>query len=371
MLSPEQLFSPQHKEFLLLTQIYALTEKYCSQAPLRKNGEKAFLHPLNVALNLRRAQIPDEIVLCIGLLHDVVEDHIDTLREERKKELSSEELELLEEFRQRAFAHLEEELASFCTPQQSALISGGVRLVTRRRTETYYSYIKWIFSSPDTFLKEAAIQAKLADRIHNVLCIAHFNEEVRIHECFKNIFMLNNVKKYLLDMYGTAALYKKPSSPMERLFTQCCKATYDAFLTICTLAQQKGIEKTLTLLQLALMKFAFEMQGMWEVTQLNVHEVHPLRLYQGVVRKYDLRLRHQHELFQQIKNDEFLYCKNFFAEHAFSDEQLQAVLDYKDAYGLKEVVARLLYLPEYVLSGFLVSELTPQGELSSGEQTEL
>ena len=233
-------------------------------------------------------------------------------------------------------------------------------IFTRRRSETYYTYIAGIFSCPERKLKEVALQAKLADRIHNVLCIAHFTEETRIHECFKNIFMLNNVKKYLLDVHGKDFLSKKNN--VERLFTQCCKATYDAFVTICALAEGKGIQSVVTMLQLALMKFAFEMGGMWEVTQLNKNETHPLRLYQGVVRKYDLRLRNQREKFTVMKNDELNYCRKFFADHHFTDEQLQAILDYKDAYGLKEAIGRLLYDAEYVVSGFLVNELVVEKE---------
>ena len=354
LLKPEQLLSEKKTFFSLFSRIYQLTQKHCQEAPLRKNGEISFIHPMNVVLNLIRAGVTDEITLGVGFLHDVVEDRVDAYKEmhaERKQ---------LEIYRQEAFAELEKELSAYCAPQQGKEMIEALRLVTRRRSDTYYTYIAGIFSCPDQRLKEIAIQAKLADRIHNVLCIAHFTEETRIHECFKNIFMLNNVKKYLLDTQGKDFLSKKNS--LERLFTQCCKATYDAFVTICTLAEKKGIESVITMLQLALMKFAFEMGGMWEVTQLNKNETHPLRLYQNVVRKYDLRLRHEQEKFTAMKNDELIYCRKFFAEYNFTDEQLQAIIDYKDAYGLKEAVGRLLYKPRYVLSGFLVDELVVEKE---------
>ncbi|MBI2666467.1 hypothetical protein HYX13_02550, partial [Candidatus Woesearchaeota archaeon] len=355
LLRPEQLLSEKNKSFSLFSYVYQLTQKHCQETPLRKNGEISFIHPMNVVLNLIRAGVTDEVTFCVGFLHDVVEDRVDTYKDTNligENEAGRKKLEL---YRQEAFDELKKELLVWCNSQQCEEIIEAVRLVTRRRSETYYTYIAGMFSCTNKRAKEIALQAKLADRIHNVLCIAHFTEENRIHECFKNIFMLNNVKKYLLDTQGKAFLSKK--NPLERLFTQCCKATYDAFFTICALTEKKGIQPIVPMLQLALMKFAFEMKGLWEVTKLNRNEPHPLRLYQSVVRKYDLRLRHEKEKFNAMKHDELTYCKKFFAEYHFTDEQLQAIIDYKDAYGLKEAVGRLLYKPEYVLSGFLTTEL--------------
>ena len=51
------------------------------------------------------------------------------------------------------------------------------------------------------------------------------------------------------------------------------------------------------------------------------------------------------------------YCKKFFADFNFNDNQLDAIIGYKDAYALKEVVARLLYKSNYLISGFGCSEL--------------
>ena len=82
-----------------------------------------------------------------------------------------------------------------------------------------------------------------------------------------------------------------------------------------------------------------------------------MRLYHQVVRKYDARLRHRWQEFKQIREDEFAYCKLFFGDFSFSDEQIQAILDYKAAYSLKEVIAMLLYVKEFVVGRFEYSNL--------------
>jgi len=86
-------------------------------------------------------------------------------------------------------------------------------------------------------------------------------------------------------------------------------------------------------------------------------------LYQGVVRKYDARLHHEWEKFYSLKRAEMTYCRHFFSDYGFDKEQLQAILDYKDAFSLKEVVAYLLYKTDYVVSGFLCSELSQKGRI--------
>ena len=79
------------------------------------------------------------------------------------------------------------------------------------------------------------------------------------------------------------------------------------------------------------------MEGLWEVTALNTEVRHPFRLFQGVVRKYDARLRHEGKKYTTIVKNEQKYCRKFFAGHRFKEKQIRAILDYKDAYSLKEV----------------------------------
>jgi hypothetical protein len=62
---------------------------------------------------------------------------------------------------------------------------------------------------------------------------------------------------------------------------------------------------------------------------------------------------------------EYDYCKKFFPDYNFTEEQIRAIIDYKDSYSLKEVIAYLLYLPDYIVKGFLSSELTVKGRISN------
>jgi len=122
------------------------------------------------------------------------------------------------------------------------------------------------------------------------------------------------------------------------------------------MAYHKRIGETKTILQLAFKKFALEKSGAKMVTGFN-KEAHPMRLFGGIIRKYDYRLHHQWKLFDKVKESEIRYCKKFFADFKFTPSQIQAILDYKDAYALKEAIAFLLYVPKYVISGFLHSDL--------------
>ncbi|MBI2627551.1 hypothetical protein HYW72_01325 [Candidatus Nomurabacteria bacterium] len=126
---------------------------------------------------------------------------------------------------------------------------------------------------------------------------------------------------------------------------------------------KKGIGETKSMMQLAFKKFALEKAGMWEVTKVDTEETHLMRLFQGVVRKYDARLHHEWEKFEAMKEAEYDYCRKFFADFNFTEEQIKALVDYKDSYSLKEVIAYLLYLPDYVVHRFLSSELTEDARI--------
>ena len=143
----------------------------------------------------------------------------------------------------------------------------------------------------------------------------------------------------------------------EKLFKKCAKATYDAFLSVTRSALKLGIEGSESMLQLAFKKYAWEKAGWWSITHTDLKETHPLRLYQGIVNKYDVRLHQEWKQFDKLKQQEKEYCRKFFSDLKYNEEQLQAVINYKDAYAFKEIVARLIYKPNYVLSGFTCSEL--------------
>ena len=102
---------------------------------------------------------------------------------------------------------------------------------------------------------------------------------------------------------------------------------------------------------------------MWEVTKADSEEIHPLRLFQGIIRKYDALLLGDKKQFKEQMDYEKIYCGNFFAEYNFMEEQLQAILDYKDAYAMKEMVAKLLYDPDYMMHGFLLTEMSKEAKI--------
>ncbi|MEK6901282.1 MAG: hypothetical protein AABX37_02995, partial [Nanoarchaeota archaeon] len=268
-----------------------------------------------------------------------------------------------------AFAFLEQDLLQFCqqkkiNPSVVQEIIAVTQLLTKHKRHFYYAYLSKIFTCKEENIKEQAIQIKLADRTHNILSIECFNEEDRLYQCFKNFFILNNSKKFLLDKYGSDVFVKEEINATERLFNKCAKATYDAFLTICHLTEKKGIGDVRSMIQLAFKKFAYEKAGLGSVTNVDWKERHPLWLFQGIIRKYDARLHRELKPFQQQKEKEMKYCAVFFADYHFTKEQLQAVLDYKDAYALKEATARILYLPNYYITRFLCSDLTEEGRIA-------
>ena len=57
-------------------------------------------------------------------------------------------------------------------------------------------------------------------------------------------------------------------------------------------------------------------------------------------------------LYKKRKVNEVTYCKKFFKDYKFSEAEIRAIIDYKDAYALREIVTYLLYKPNYVISGF-------------------
>ena len=156
----------------------------------------------------------------------------------------------------------------------------------------------------------------------------------------------------MLLKYGERVIDYREKLPTDFLFKKCAKATFDAFLTICHKSHAKGMSTVKGLLQLAFKKFALEYDAVRGVTEVDREEYHPMKLYQGVIRKYDARLYHEWKRFDQMRDDEREYCKKFFADYKFTDEQIEAVIDYKDAYSLKEVVSYLLYIPDYFIAGF-------------------
>ncbi len=348
----------------LFSYLLEKSESLYSQLPQRKDGQEAFIHPLNVVLALRDAKISDEITLCVGLLHDYVEEIVDLYRDEHNLDEDGKDIEKLDRYETEVFAGLEKDLVKHTDKTTAKNTIEALKLLTRHKRDFYYRSISNMFQHSHERVKEIAIQVKLADRMHNILSIECFSEEKRNYQCFKNLFILNNAKKYLLENPSRISDSREMPST-QLLFKRCAKATYDAYQRLCYLMMKKGIGDTKSMLQLAFKKFALEKEGVWEVTKVDPEETHLMRLFQGVVRKYDARLHHEWEKFESLKEAEYDYCRKFFADFNFSEEQIKAIVDYKDAYALKEVVAYLLYLPNYVIHRFISSELTEDARICS------
>ena len=348
----------------LFSYLLSKTEELYAQLPKRKDGQEALLHPLNVVSALRDAKINDQVTLSVGLLHDYVEEVVDVYRDELGLDEDGSDIEKLDQYEEDVFVKLEQDLLQHAPPDAVKTIISALKLLTRHKRDFYYRSISNIFNHNDEKLKEIAIQVKLADRTHNILSIENFSEENRNYQCFKNLFILNNTKKYLLEN-PTRMSFSREMPSTQLLFKRCAKATYDAYQMLCYLSMKKGIGQTKSMMQLAFKKFALEKAGMWEVTTVNPEETHLMRLFQGIVRKYDARLHHEWEKFESLKEAEYDYCRKFFADFKFTEKQIKALVDYKDAYSLKEVIAYLLYLPDYLVHRFLSSELTEDAWICS------
>ncbi|MBS3120802.1 hypothetical protein J4420_03735 [Candidatus Woesearchaeota archaeon] len=365
IITPEELLLSSHYVYGLFDYLYQKTRTLYEHLPLRRNGERPFIHPLNVAWGLQKAGVQDGLTYCVALLHDFVEEIVDSYKDEKNVPEDNTGIALLDKYEETVFSNLEGDLSRYC--QQNGMeqsygekIVATVRLLTRHKRHFYYQSISQIFDCQHEELREKAIAVKLADRSHNILSIEKFSEEVRIYECFKNLFILNNVKEYLLTKNWSE---KSELLPIEKLFKKCAKATYDAFLTTGHLSRAKGIAPVTPLIQLALKKYEFERSGFSCVTEMEEDETHPVRLFQGIIRKYDACLHDEYDTFLDKTEEERKYCRNFFYDFNLTPEQVQAVIDYKDAYALKEVVACLLYQPKYVLQLFLCSALTKEGRI--------
>lgn len=363
----EELTDPKRKLAPLFSYIYNKIKEVYKGLPKRKDGQDPFVHPLNVVWDLKKAQVEDDITLCAALLHDFVEEKIDLHKVKNKIKEDKEGIQLLDKHELEVFRSLENELEQFCEENSLDLkfveeIITILKLLTRHKKHYYYRSISNIFRCKDEQIKAKAIQIKLADRIHNVQSLESFDEQEKIYQCFKNIFILNNTKKYLRERFGERTDPNKKIYSTDRLFVKCCKATFDTFLNVCrNCLYDKEVYEVSSMLQLAFRKFAHEWGGLWKITATGKKGAHPIWLYHEIVKKYDARLHQERNRFEKIKKEEKAYCKKFFADYNFNEKQLQAIINYKDAYALKEVVARLLYKPNYIIPGFGCSELCCRG----------
>jgi len=362
----EEFTNKTEKLSTLLIYLYNKTKNEYKNFPIRKDGTNPFIHPLNLAWDLKKAKVEDAITLIVALIHDLVEEKVDVYQEKNKIVEDEAGVKLLDEYELQLFNELESEIVEFCNSKRIEVevvkeMIELLKLLTRHKRHFYYRSISAIFTCKDELLKEKAIQVKLADRIHNNQSLDSFCFQGKIYQCFKNLFIINNTKKYLIDKYGENDDHNEGIHPTEKLFKKCCKLTYDAFLNVCNLCLNSGAKEVESMLQLAFRKFVHEEHGLWNVTKVDKEEAHPMRLYRGIVRKYDARLHLEFDRYEKMKDYEMNFCKKFFSDFNFSEEKLKSILCYKDAYALKEVISRMLYKPNFVIAGFGCSELCSRG----------
>ena len=362
---PSELLEKNDSFFKLFEHLYHKTEQLYDKMPKRKNGDSSFLHPLNAIWALKDAKIKNSKILCCALIHDLVEEMVDI----HKKEANQTNIKILDEFENQTFKDLNQELSQFCKNHNIGQehvdeIIETTRLLTRHKRDFYLKSMSYIFTYPNQKIKEMAIIVKLADRTHNILTLDSFDNQRKIYACFKNLFILNNVKDYIIKKHGNhMATSTTDFFPIELLFKRCAKATYQAFLEICNHTSISSTYNIKTMLQLAFKKFAIEQEGASKVTKLDSNEMHLMRLYQNVVRKYEARLHHEWDQFEQFINDEITFTNKFFYTQDFTNQELKSIISYKDAYSLKEIIANLLYIPDYVIERFLCFDLTKTGRL--------
>lgn len=350
----------------LLLCLFKKIENEYGNFPRRKNGEDPFLHPLNTVYYLVKAKVDDQITLCAALIHDYVEEQIDLYKREKNISLDQAGIKILDQYEVELFERLEKNLKSFCQREAVTLtvakkIVDVTKLLTRHKKHLYYRSISEIFNCKNEKTKERAIQIKLADRMHNIQTLSRYNEEGQMYQCFKNLFILNNTKRYLLEIWEKKK--KRDVFSTQIIFKKCCKATYEAFLEICHRSLMHEVGRIKTMLHLAFKKFASEYGGLWAVTTVNIDETHLMRLFQGIIRKYDARLHLEFDRYKKMEQEEIDFCRKFFADFHFSRAELQSLIYYKDAYALKEVIARLGYKQKYVIFNFGCSELCSRGRI--------
>jgi hypothetical protein len=144
---------------------------------------------------------------------------------------------------------------------------------------------------------------------------------------------------------------------LERLYNKCCKSTYDALSRVCHYLITDKNFYLVCMLRLSFKKFSLERQEMERVTRPNARETHLFRLFQGVIRKYDARLHQDWDTFNQMKDDEFGFCRHFFRDFNLNEKELQSIIDYKDAYAMRGAVSYLLYRPTFVVVDFDYSKM--------------
>ena len=191
----------------LFEYVYKKTKEAYHYFPDRRDGQDSFTHPLNLVWDLKKAKVTDYVVLCAGLLHDYIEEMVDLYQRENNITKNQKGIGILDEYELVIIKELVDDLKKFCRKRVLCEeiideVMSLLRLLTRHKRHFYYRSISEIFNYKDKEVKEKAIQIKLADRIHNIQSLDSFDTQGKVYQAFKNLFILNNTKRFLQEKYG-------------------------------------------------------------------------------------------------------------------------------------------------------------------------
>ena len=179
------------------------------------------------------------------------------------------------------------------------------------------------------------------------------------------MFILNNAKNYLIETgkVTTADLIlTRKKNVTEKLFRKCLKATYDAFLAICHDALDKGIKPLEPYIQVFYHKYHNQTRKMKQISDWEDKEKHPLKLFDGVVKKYDAWLHREFAEFGRRQQREIDFCGKLFSDFKLTPAQIEAVVDYKDAYLMKSIVGKF-YDEKYLVRNFGCGKLCTRSRI--------
>jgi hypothetical protein len=339
---------------------YGISDLLYRRMPPRKNGEPAFTHATNVAMYLKLAQSQPHLVAA-GLLHDVLEDHIDLER----REGAPLDLDQVLMGVRADFATAVVTVSEACGfPRDVAeRVVDVVWTLTRHKADMYYKSISGIFNHFDVTVRVGAALVKLADRMHNIQTIENYQDTEKLYQCFKNLFILNNAKQ-LRNEIRSRRTDPRLLVSLDKMFKKCGKATFQALLRVDHEARGADpIFDLVTYLALALRKFVHEIDGLWKVRHAELHAGAPVwNLYNGIVEKYDHLLHHEEAKYRDHVQAELAFVAATFEPLHLTDLDLHRAIAFKDAMALAEVVASLLYREEYVIRGFECGRLCRRGK---------
>jgi len=353
------------KLYPLFKHSYDISKKLYKRLGLRKDGTDSFLHPLNIANHLKQVGVTDVVTLSAALLHDYIEELVDIYKKEHGLTEQGDDAKLLDDLELEYYNGLTQELIDVAKKHKlpttkAILLADVVHVLTRQKRHFYYYSVASIFTEDSKAVRERAIHVKLADRLHNIACVDSFQPAGRLYQGYKSLYILNCAKKYLLTNYSEKIFVSK-SNTMERLFNKCAKRTYAVFQDTISACDSAYLRDVRYMLQLALKKYALQHNGLSIINSTDAFGDHPLTLYEGVVEKYDARLRKDWGHYDSFRTKEETFAKTFFDGAKKSD--IEQILWYKDAYVLKEVVARLIYHTDFIVADFVYNELTTEGQL--------